>query len=438
FKNFLFVHGSVRNDWNSLLSKANRSYLYPAVDFSFVFSDAIPGLQNNRVLSFGKIRGAYSKTAQVSIGAYSLQNTFNAGGGFPFGSIAGFSVNPTSANPDIKPEFSTDEELGLELGFLNNRINFSAAVYKTITNNQTVPITISSTTGFTKAYVNSGEMSNKGIELDLKVTPIQTKDLRWDVGVNYSYNKNVLLALGYGQTDVPIPNSNSHAIIGSPYPVLKMNDWLRDPQGRIIVDANTGYPSLDPQLKVFGTTNPPTKVGINTSLSFKGFTLAAVADGRFGAVIYNGIGPDLDFTGVSAYSAQSGRQPFVIPNSSYFDPNKNIYIANTKINTQDGNNLFWANVWNTANSNYINSADFWKLRELALSYTFPKTMLGRQKIVNGLTIGVEGRNLIVIKPKDNVWSDPEFANTTGNGTGTTNINQLPPTKWYGFNLRVTF
>ncbi len=438
YKGYLFLHGSLRNDWTSILSSKNRSYLYPAVDAAFIFTDAIKSLRDNKVISFGKLRAAYSKTAQVSIGAYALQNTFNVGAGFPFGNTAGFSVNGAYANPDIKPEFSIDKEIGLELGLFKNRINLQVAYYNTKTNNQTIPINISNATGFTSALVNSGEMSNKGVEVDLRINRvIETKNFRWDIAGNFSYNQNKVLSLGYGLPEVNV-GGNSYAVIGQSYPILKLSDWTRDPQGRIIVNPATGYPSVDPAFKYFGTTNPLYKIGLTTTLTYKGFTLNAVADGRFGAVIYNAAGSSLDFTGVSGYSASSGRQPFVIPNSSYFDAGKNAYVPNTNYNTQDGNLSFWASTWNTVNSNYINSADFWKLRELTLTYTFSPQALKGLKYVNGLSIGVVGRNLFVIRAKENVWSDPEFANTTGNGIGTTDINQLPPTRFYGFNVTVTF
>jgi outer membrane receptor protein involved in Fe transport len=353
--------------------------------------------------------------------------------------VAGYTVNSSYANANIKPEFSTDYEVGLELGFLKNRINFSAAVYNTKTNNQTIPISISSTTGFTQAYVNSGEMTNSGFELDLKITPVigNSNGFRWDIGGNFSYNKNTVQSIGYGLNEVFVGGGSSYAIVGQPYPVIKTNDWRRDPQGRIIVDKNTGYPSLDAALRTFGTSAPPTKIGLSTTLSYKGFTLNAVADARFGAIIFNSLGSSLDFTGVSAYSAQTGRQPFVIPNSVYADGSGK-YVPNTDIMTKDGNLGFWASLWNTAGSNYINSADFWKLRELSLTYQFSKKMLDNLKVVKALSVGVVGRNLIMWKAKGNMWSDPEFANTTGNGVGTTDINQLPPTRFYGFTVAVTF
>ncbi len=450
YKNMLFVHGSLRNDWTSLLAPANRSYLYPSVDGAFVFTDGIPALKKSNVISYGKLRASYSQTAQVSIGAYSLQNTFGNGPGFPFPTVAGYTLSSTFANPNILPEISTNTELGLDLGFLKSRINFSAAVYNTDTKNQTIPISLSSTTGYTSAFVNSGVMNNKGIELDLHFSPVvNTKSgFRWDLGANYSYNKNTVQSIGYGLPYVTLPNytnqdANSNfndfasvAAVGLPYAQVQTSDWMRDAQGHIIVNPNTGNPTLDQNPHFFGTSIPPTKIGFTTTLSYKGFTLNAVADGRFGAVIYNGIGGALDFTGVSYYSAESGRQPFVVPNSVTVDANGKS-IANTNITTSNGN-LFFAQLWNQAGSNYVNSADFWKLRELSLSYAFPKRWINHLKIVNALNLGVTGRNLVTFKAKGNVWSDPEFSNTNGNASGNTDINQLPPTKFVGVNLSVTF
>ncbi len=442
YNDYLFVHGSLRNDWTSLLSKNNRSFLYPAVDLSFVFTDAIGFLKNNTVLTYGKLRGALSKVGQVSIGPYSLNNVLNTGAGFPYSTAtAGFTVDNTYANANIKPEFVSEKEVGLELGFLTNRrITFEAAYYDSRSTNQTIPITITPTTGFSNATINSGVMTNRGVELDLKFTPLLSlrKDFRWNFGVNFTYIDNKVESLAPGLANVLLAaGSNAYAIVGKPYPSLQVSDWARDDQGRIIVNANSGFPSpgsLGPQY--IGGTNPPYKVGLNSSIYWKGLTLSVVADGRFGAVIDNNIGGNLDFTGVSAYSTSSGRQPFVIPNSSYLSGGK--YIANTNIVTKDGNALFWASTWNAVESNYVNSADFWKLRELALSYEFPRSLIQNAKWVKGINLGLVARNLFTWKAKDNVWTDPEFSFDNSNATGFTNINQTPPSRFYGANLTITF
>jgi len=436
YKNFLFVHGTGRNDWNSKLAEANRSFFYPSLDASFIFTEAFKIFQDSKIISYGKIRAAWSKVGQVSVDPYSLDNLALVSGGFPYGAQAGFTISNNYANPGLLPEFTHEKEIGLELGFLKNRINFQAAYFDTKTTNQTIPSQISSATGFTSATVNLGSMTNKGYELDLRLTPVlNLKDIRWNVGANFTHITNqVGMDLG---GEISLGNS-VYAIPGKAYPYIKTTDWVRDDQGRIIVDKVTGFPTKAGPLAQMGTSIPPSKLGINTSVSWKGITLSAVADGWFGAVVNNSIGSSLDFTGISAYTAQTGRQPFVIPNS-VIDDGTGKYIPNTNVATIDANWRFWANTWNQAGSNYVNSADFWKIREVAITYDFPRSLTDKTKVVQQASISLSGRNLLMFRPKDNVWTDPEFsAAGTGNAVGSNDIFQTPPTRIYGITLNVTF
>ena len=435
YKQFLYLHFTGRNDWDSRLSEANRSYFYPEGDLAFVFSELLKD-NGPSWLSYGKLTAAVSQVGQVTVSPYSLVNVFDNGAGFPYGSTPGYSVSNSYNNPDLKPEKNLEREIGLELGFLKDRITLHAAGYKSNSKDQTIPITISWATGFNQAYVNSGEMQNQGVELDLKVTPVLTKDIRWDVSVNYAYNENKVVNIGYGLNEIPIFN-NTYIEIGQPYGIIKGSDWLRDPEGKIIVDPKTGFPTLDATPKFFGTAYAPRSAGIYTSFTYKGLSLGIVAEGRFGAVINNDLGGDLDFTGVSWYSAQTGRQGFVIPNSVVSD-GKGGYTPNTNVTVADGNNLFWASTWNAAVSPYVNSADFWKLREVSLSYTFPTSMVAKTRVIKQATIGLVGRNLAAKRASQNVWSDPEYSNTSGNGLGTTDINQTPPSRFYGATVTLTF
>ena len=440
FKNYLFIHGSGRNDWNSKLAPANRSFFYPGVDMSFIFTDAIPGLKNNKILSYGKIRAAWTKVGQVSINPYSLNNLALSGAGFPYGAQAGFTISNNFANPGLKPEFTTEKEIGLELGFLQNRINFQAAVFDTKTTNQTIPAQISSATGFTSATINLGSMTNKGVELDLKLTPLlNLGPVKWNFGANFAYIKNqVGTDLG---GEISLGNS-AFATPGLPYPNLKVSDWVRDSAtGKIIVNANTGFPTKAGPLSTFGVSVSPYKVGLTTSFTFKSLTLSAVADAQFGGVIYNSIGQSLTFTGIDQYSADAGRQPFIIPNSvvlqnGKYVPNTNVLVNSTGVS---GEWRFWANTWNKVGAGYVNSTDYWKIREISLTYQFPKTLTQHLKIVQGASLILSGRNLFMFRAKDNVWTDPEFSTGgTGNGIGTTDYYQTPPTRIFGATLNVTF
>ena len=446
YKNYLFLHASGRNDWNSKLAKVNRSFFYPGVDMSFIFTDAVPSLKNNRILSYGKIRAAYTKVGQVSVNPYALDNIVTNGAGFPFGAQVGYTISNNFANPGLKPEFTTEKEVGIELGFLKNRLNFKGSFYDTKTTNQTIPSQISAATGFTSATINLGSMTNKGVELDLQLTPLlNLGPVKWNMGANFSYNKNTV-----GQDlggEISLTNS-VFATPGKPYPNLKTTDWVRDSaSGKIIVDGTTGFPTKAGPLASWGTTVAPYKIGLTTSFTYKWITLSAVADARFGAVVWNQIGQDLDFTGISAYSAKTGRQPFVIPNSVIVDgsgkvvPNTNVVVNTTATN---GEWRFWANTWSRTGSPYVNSADFWKIREISLAFEFPKSLTRHLKIVQGASLILSGRNLFMFRAKDNVWTDPEFSDA-GTGTGNTlnaigsnSVFQTPPTRIFGATLNIIF
>ncbi|HKB45306.1 MAG TPA: SusC/RagA family TonB-linked outer membrane protein [Chitinophagaceae bacterium] len=438
FRNYLFLHGTGRNDWNSKLAPANRSFFYESGDLSFVFSDAIPFFKNSKILSLGKLRGAYSKVGQVSIDPYQLDNLAFVSGGFPYGAQAGFTISNNFANPGLKPEFTKEQEVGLELGFLKNRIYFTATYFNTKTTNQTIPSQISSATGFTSATINLGSMTNKGWELDLRLTPLlNIGPVKWNMTANFTHITNRV-----GQDlggEISLGNS-VYAIPGKPYPYVKATDWVRDDQGRIIVDKNTGFPTKAGPLAALGTTVAPTKIGLTTSFTYKSLTLSAVADARFGAVVFNSIGSSLDFTGISWYTAQTGRQPFVIPNS-VIDDGTGKYIPNTSVATVDANWRFWANTWNQAGSNYVNSADFWKIREISLNYDLPRKWIDKLKVIQQASLTLSGRNLFMFRPKDNVWTDPEFSDTNNlnsNAIGSNSIFETPPTRIFGATLNITF
>ena len=439
YNNYLFLHASGRNDWTSKLAPDNRSFFYPNIDASFIFTDAIPSLKGD-ILSYGKLRGGWTKVGNISVGPYQLDNVALVGGGFPYGSQAGFTISNNFANANLKPEFTTSKEIGADLGFWRNRIMFDVTYYNELTTNQTVPTQISSSSGFQSATINVGSMRNKGIELDLHLTPLlNLGPVKWNLGANFAYNQNRV------GSDLPgelYLGNNVYATPGKAYPNLKVSDFVRDSAtGQIVVDGVTGFPSKAGPLSTIGTTVAPTKVGLTTSFTWKGLTLSAVADGQFGGVIYNSIGGSIEFTGIDAYSAQTGRQPFVIPNTVVMQGGK--YVTNTNVVTNtaytSGEWRFWANTWRAAQAPFVSSSDYWKIREIALTWQMPKSVLQHVKVVQAASLVLSGRNLFMFRPKDNFWTDPEFSTGgTGNAVGTTDYYQTPPTRIYGATLNLTF
>jgi TonB-linked SusC/RagA family outer membrane protein len=441
YKNYAFLHVTGRNDLDSRLAAANRSFFYPSADGSLILSEMLPSIIDNSVLSFLKVRGGWSKTGQIAMTDwYGTLPSYPSAYGFPYGSNSGFALSTTLSNAKLKPELTTELEFGAEMSFLHNKIHLETNVYKTNTKDQTIPASISGATGFYSALINAGELQNKGLEIDMKFTPIlKIGDVKWNGGFNYSYTESKVLSILPGLNEIPIAES-SYIMVGQQFPAIKVTDVLRDPKGNIIVDKLSGLPSKNTELVQYGHGNPNHILGINTDINYKGFRLAAVAEYRGGNVINNHIGEALDFTGVSQNSALNGRQSFVIP-GSVIETSPGVYTPNTTAVVADAGRNFWVlSDYHTTGKAYVTSAAFWKLREVALSYDVPVKQLFGGNAIKSAQVSLVGRNLIMLRPKTNIWTDPEFNNSgvTQNAVGYTTEDQTPPTRLYGFSVKLTF
>ncbi len=437
YKNWAFLEFTGRNDWDSRLPSNNRSFFYPGGSASVVLSDAFPAIKSN-VISYLKVRASVSKSGNVNLGAYELQPAYSVAGGFPYGSLPGFTGPNTVTDPQLLPEFVNSKEAGIEINLLRNRINFEFTAYFQNNTNQVLDVNTSQATGFSRATVNAADFDNKGLEFDLRLTPlVKIGQVNIDLKINYALQDSKVNSVYRGLDEITGGNAN-YAIVGYPAFMFKLTDYLRDDQGRIIVNATNGYPSLDPNIKLFGRTLPKHIIGINPNVSWKGLNLAVTADYRGGHQVYHGIGPDMDFTGSSARSGSNGRQRFIVPNSVYFDGTK--FVENTSVLTANGGYGFYEATANNRgiNSNYLTSASAWKIREIVLSYRLPDVLLRKTRVVKNATIALTARNMFTFLPESNQWTDPEFANTTGNFAGVNNTNQLPPNRLYGFNVVLGF
>ncbi len=437
YNNFAFIEFTGRNDWDSRLPINNNSYFYPGVNASVSLTDAIESLGKSKWLSYAKLKAAWAKAGNVNLGIYGLESNFGSAGGFPYGNVPGYTAGNTINNPTIRPEVVESYEVGGEFSFFNNRVSLDAAYYYQNNNDQVIPVNISQSTGYTAAVLNAARFYNKGFEFDLRLTPlVKIGKLVWNFSGNLTTNDSKVLEV-YGDLNELSIGNTSYAIKGYPAFTHKLFDWLRDDQGRVIIDETTGYPKQNPSQTIFGRTNPKYIVGLNTDLNYAGFTLKVVAEYRGGNFIYNNVGADLGFTGVDRMSAINNRQRFVFPNSVYWDGSK--YVENTSIVVTNAHyDFLQAGRFRNTQTNYYTSAAFWKLRELVLSYDIPQRWLGSVKAIKKASIALIGRNLLTLRPKTNWWTDPEFSNTTGNAIGTTTIGQTPPTRIYGFNVNVTF
>jgi TonB-linked SusC/RagA family outer membrane protein len=450
YKDYLFLELTGRNDWVSTLSKENRSFFYPAANVSFLISDAVAGLKNSKTINQLKLRGGVSQVGQVNLGddtnfgAYSLQSTFSPSKGFPFGSLSGYSLDERLVAANLEPEITSSFEFGTDFVLFDNRINGSFTYYQSETKNQTIPTGVSAATGFTEYLQNTGIVSNKGFETNLNLTVYSHNNFQVNLGGNYTYNDNSVVSIASDLDRLQIStggNAQVYAVEGATFPQLIGSSYKRDDQGRIIVDAKSGYPSAAEGQIQLGNTIPKHRLGLNAEFLYKGFRLYALAEYRGGYSIFYEGGGSFDFSGSGITTTYFNRERFTIPNSSYEDPeNPGTYIANTNITVTDGGSNFWSDGSFRRNvaENYIVSGDYWKLREVALSYDLPASFMNKIGFIQGATFTAQGRNLLIFTPKSNIYTDPDFNFDDGNAVGIVTLAATPPTRFFGGSISLTF
>ncbi|RVU01379.1 SusC/RagA family TonB-linked outer membrane protein [Mucilaginibacter limnophilus] len=452
YKGWANLEVTGRNDKTSLLNPEKNSYFYPGVSGSLVLTDAIEALKNNDFLSYVKVRGGWSKSGNANVGTYALRATYSQINGFPYTSVPGYTADDRYPDFNLKPEFIKSTEAGIELGFLKDKITFEATYYNQDNTNQIIPVQVSGATGYTSYLINAASFANRGVEMDLGLNRIITfKDGSVSFKANATYMDSEIKEVYSTLNELAIGGftyASNYAIKGYPAFVFKATDYLRDDQGRVIVNPETGRPSADPNTKIFGQTMPKWIVGLNPTVTWKNLNLSVLFEYKGGHYVYHDIGQAMAWTGVSAATAVNNRESYVLPNSSYEDPaHPGTYLPNTSYTISNLNDFYTGEFRDVA-TNFLTKADSWRLREISLSYDVPVKIFGNQSFVKGLSVAVTGRNLFLWVPKTNVYGDPDFSfgTTTGSNLGVSSSNisgvadsQInPPVRTIGGNIVLKF
>ncbi|QRM88037.1 SusC/RagA family TonB-linked outer membrane protein [Lacinutrix sp. WUR7] len=447
FKDYLFLNATARNDWTSVLSEENNSFFYPSVGLSFIPTKAISGLKSD-VLSYLKVSASFVKVGNDGgIEPYEINPTFTQAGGFPYGTINSFVVNPETVDPNIKPEFTESVEFGLNAEFFKRRITLDASVFSTTTTDLITAIAPSLTSGLSGSTINIGQMDSKGFEIDLGVKVLKSDDWNWDVNMSYSTNESTVVKVSDqadevfvgGYTDARL--AGIYAVEGEQFPTIKGAAYIRDDQGRVIINAATGTPEVSVEPQILGHSNPDYILGLNTKLRYKNLTLSGTFDYRTGHQFYSQTKYDMTWPGHIVETGDN-RGAFLFPNSSIEDPsNPGQYIANTSVtsaNTPAELTQFYSTYVASVGENNVLDATAFKVRELSLRYDLGQKMLDKTPI-SAVSFSVIGRNLFTVLPKENRgYADPESNFTTGNAQGISSTGQYPVTQSIGMSLNVTF
>lgn len=450
WKDQVYLTITGRNDWSSTLPKDNRSYFYPGVTASWIFSEILPESTKD-IISFGKVRAAWGKTGSdatwYSTNTVYTQASATTGFGymsFPLSGTNAFTLSNAMGNNKLKPEMTSEWELGLNMAFFHNRLSFDFAYYNRSTKNQTIPMTLDPGTGYTSRYVNLGKISNKGIELLISGTPIKTRDWQWDLTWNITHNKSKVVSLPsdvgnelliYGFSG----GTSLYAIKGKALGQYKATVLERDPEGHVVVNARTGLPVTSDQ-QICGDMNNKYTMGFGTTLRWKDISLTANLEVRHGGKMYTRTKGTTYFTGVAKQTAYNDRNPFIVPNSVNkitADDGTVSYVENTTAMDYTYIQSYWADQLDMDGSDLV-SRSFVKLRDVAITWNLPKKWINKT-FLTAASISFFGRNLLMWTPDSNTFVDPETTSFSGDLEamfGEYGVN--PSTRTYGFNIKISF
>lgn len=453
YADYLFWNVTARNDFSSTLPIENNSIFYPGTSLSFVLSDFLEkeNVMSKDIMSYSKIRVGLSQTGndaspyQITSG-YNTTTTRATSYGvntFPLNGVPALEKSNLLPNGDLKPEVTTEFETGLELSFLTGRINLDFTYYDKVTDGLILSANVAPSTGYSSKTFNLGTISNKGYEVLLGLVPVDVGGFRWNMDFTYTENRNVLESLNeeLGVKEYVVSsvyNTELVAIPGKDMLQLRVPDFKRDPQGRIIVGAN-GIP-IEGEKKLAATTNPDFMTTLNNAFSYKGVSLRALIDYQQGGKMYSYTSSITFWSGNNEQSVVNDRKPYVVPNSvveyKSIDDGKTYYLENTNPVYNNWHEYYSSNTNKPMEENRLIDKTFIKLREVSLSYSMDRDFLTSVGI-SSASITVYGRNLVMWTPATNSFVDPEIT-TYGNDIGSYlgEFAGSPQVRTYGLRINV--
>ncbi len=453
YDNFLYFNTTVRVDQTSTLATGNNVYLYPSASLSFLFSE-VWGV-DRELIPFTKLRASVAQVGSDT-DPYSLATTYTYYDK-PYGSYSSGGIESTFIpNEDLKPTRTNSYEVGLDMKFLNSRIGLEVTYYSQISRDQILRLNTSTASGYSTKYLNAGEITNKGVEIALNTTPLQKGDFRWDVDFNFSKNSNVVNELADGINNFTMASATwldvtVDAVVGENYGTIMGRDFLRNDDGQIVVNANTGYPEVTDDPVELGNASWDWTGGMTTRFSYKNFQLSAIFDVKVGADIYSMTARSMYSSGKAEetlegrdawYKSEEMRLAAGVSEASWtatggymvdgvIDNGDGTYSENTiYIDPED----YWSFVSTTVPSVFVYDNSYVKCREITFSYQMQKEWI--KGFAENMTISIVARNpFIIYKNIPNIDPDSNYNNSSSLGL---ELGSLPSRRSYGFNINLTF
>lgn len=436
YLNSIFLNLTGRNDWSSTLPADARSYFYPSVGLSVVLSDLLPAFPD--AITFARIRASWAKVGS-SASPYSLNRVASVTAGGRGGYL---SLDNTLPNTSLKPEQTISRELGLDLRFFNGRLGFDVTGYIMNTENQLFTVALPIGSGAGEYFTNGGDVENKGVEVVVSTTPVQTMDLNWDLNFTFGLNRNTVVSISEERPRVQISSNfiRDHVIEeGEPFGNIYSRDLVRDSQGRVLIDSN-GLPQVTAgRTELVANYNPDWTGGISNQLAYRNWSASFLIDHRQGGTIVSQSDAIIYADGVVKQTLE-GRGGGLVFGENFFEEETAVLASDGSPNTLaiDAES-FWRHVGGRnapVGGMFVESATNTRMREMTLGYTLPQAIVSSLPI-SGAKVSLVGRNLFFIyKASEN--NDPDILTGTGEGSEGLNAFALPTARSFGVNLKVDF
>jgi TonB-linked SusC/RagA family outer membrane protein len=421
FKEMLYLDLSGRNDWaSSLAGTGNVSYFYPMIGLTAILNEMV---QMPAIIDLAKVRASHSTVAhEVPFNRIFPQHGITGAGGVDRNTVKPFT--------NLKPEMVHSFEVGTDWRFFSGRLGMDFTYYKITSKDQFIQLPAPAGSGYTSYYVNAGEIVNEGVEVTLNATPVEINKFKWNSAVNYANNNNKVVEL-HPELTSPVSlgmeeGYESKFVAGGSIGDLYVYQFLRDDQGRIMLDPGNGTPLRTATTELIGNLNPEWSLGWNNNLTYGNIAVSFLINSKVGGKAVSQTEAMLDGQGFSKRTGDDRDRGYVIVNAvregvpvTEVDP----YLWYRTVGERNG--IKEAHVYDRTNI---------RLSQLALSYNFNMSALNLP--LESATLSFVGQNLFFIYKK--APFDPELAlSTSGRNQSLDNYN-IPSTRTLGFNLNVTF
>ncbi len=445
FRDALYVDLTYRSDWSSSLSLDNNQFNYYSVNLSWLFTNTfnLPDF-----FSSGKLRGSIAQTGNDT-GPYRLENVYRViQSPLPYSMVG---IPGELKTPDLLPEITNTWEIGTDFGFIKNRLLFNFTYYYSLAKNQIMSVPIPKSTAYSSKVLNSGELENSGIEMQINAEIIDSPSgFGWDAMLTYTKNRSFVKSIHPDLNSIILNGAwqaNIQAVPGEEYGLIYGYDWLkRDDNGNRLIDAQ-GFP-MRGEIISHGNINPDYLFGFANTINYKNFTLSFLIDGTMGSKIYSWGKTYKMLWGTDVATLEGRAEWFETHNENGFpipgvEPEgyifEGVYESDGQPNTtpiQDPAYRGYIPYNEQVITEAVMDASNIRLREARLSYTFPTELISKIKLTN-MTLALTGRNLYFFyKPAEHI--DPEAGYSSGNTGNGIEQSSMPSARSIGFNLRLGF